>query len=190
MHLVPVAHFLLHDSYISSTPASNFGQEEHTNRAMEEFLGECLGPCLCRTTASIYLYLVDVYIIQPRRHVIIQRGRRLQAALGLPECLCSFAQQDPGMAGDDMRTAAGLLGVSWLLSAAVGLWVVMPSSTGTLLDPLVLGLGIVNPICMVCLVWLHLILSKRSRVSYLRRTGQALPERRLDAAIGDFWEGP
>ena len=78
-----------------------------------------------------------------------------------------------------------MFGFSWLFST-LALWVVMPFK-GKMLDPVVIGLGFVNPICMICIVWLDLVLAKRYRLRYLRRTGRVLGEPSLESDISGLW---
>jgi hypothetical protein len=152
---------------------------------MSNHFGDLIVQIICRGFFSLYVFMVEYHVIQKRRHTIIARGRQFQEKLRLPQCIRPFSDQDPGMLDSDMRRAATVFGFSWLFST-IGLWVGIPIK-GTILDPIVIGLVFVNPICMICIVWLDLVLAKRYRLRYLRRTGRVLGGPSLESDISGLW---
>lgn len=152
---------------------------------MSNDCGELIGQILCRGFFSLYVAMIEYYVIQKRRDAIIARGRQFQEKMRLPEYLRPFSEQDPGMLDSDMRTAAIMFGFSWFFST-IGIWIGIPIK-GTILDPVVISLVFVNPTCAICIAWLALVLSKRHRLRHLRRTGQALQGPSLQSDIDGLW---
>ncbi|RMJ19041.1 hypothetical protein CDV36_001267 [Fusarium kuroshium] len=152
---------------------------------MSNDFGDLIAQILCRGCLSLYIFMIEHEVIRKRRDAIIARGRQFQEKPRLPEYLRPFADQDPGMLDSDMRRAATMFGFSWLFST-IGLWFGIPIK-GKILDPVVIGLGFVNPICVICIVWLDLVLAKRYRLRYFRRTGRLLGEPSLESDIGALW---
>lgn len=152
---------------------------------MSNEFGDFIANVFCRCCLGVYLFMIEREVIQKRRHVVIARGRQFQEKLHLPEYLRPFTDKDPGMLDSDMRRAATILGVSWLLST-MGLWVGIPTK-GKILDPAVMGLAFVNPVCAISIVWLDLVLAKRYRLRCLRRTGRMQAEPSFESDIAGLW---
>ncbi|KAI2618604.1 hypothetical protein GGS26DRAFT_595896 [Hypomontagnella submonticulosa] len=127
----------------------------------EVCLFEICGQILFRGIATAVIYTIDKQIVQ-RRDVLVRYGRQVQKTLDLPDCICVFTAEDPGMADDDIRLAGMFLSFSLFFACLVTFGRV--SSRGTIWDPYVLGFGVVNPVCTFILVWLMLILAKRRRL--------------------------
>lgn len=131
----------------------------------EDAVGECLGKFITQVIIRSILtgaaIIIDKHIVQ-RRDLVIRRGRQVQNWLGLPEWACVFSEKDPGMLDADIRAAAMALFVTCLVAT---LGMVAAYSRGTFWDPWALALGVVIPGCLVILIWLVLILSKRRRNS-------------------------
>lgn len=151
---------------------------------MEDTMAECCEWILGRILLSAYIYLIEKQIVS-RRAFITKHGRLLQDYLQIPVCLWVFSKEDPGMADDELRVSAVLLGISFLM-AGLALGAVMPMK-GTFWDPWVIGLGIVNPIGVVVLCWFGLVLAKRQRLSWVRRHGYNPPEESLEQSIQGVW---
>lgn len=105
-------------------------------------------------------FIIEHYIVE-RRELVIRHGRQLQRYLRLPDCLCIFAETDPGMLDDDIRLASMLLAIA-SFSSILGLLAGIAEGT---ISHAVLIAGIVLPTCLIILLWLLLCLSRRRLVS-------------------------
>lgn len=151
---------------------------------MEELFGECCGFVLSRLFLTAYIFLIETQIVE-RRESIIKNGRALQDSLHIPECICVFTKEDPGMADENLRWGGIALAFSFLF-AVLGLGCRLPS-VGTFWDSGVIFLGLVIPTCINSLTFLILILAKRRRSSFLRRHGYFPPEEDLKRPVTAHW---
>ncbi|KAI1659236.1 hypothetical protein F4813DRAFT_395170 [Daldinia decipiens] len=118
---------------------------------------KCLVVCCVYSIWGATMILIDAKIVQ-RRDTIVQRGRELQNSLRIPSCLRVFAEEDPGILKENLRTAAHFLVLACAM-AVLGVLVVFLN--WTVWDSSVLGVAIISPFCMVLIVWLGLILGRR-----------------------------
>lgn len=67
---------------------------------------ECVAEVLLGTVTRLFLtisvVLIDKQVVE-RRDRIVRKGRQLQKALRLPECLCVIAHAEPGILHRDLR---------------------------------------------------------------------------------------
>ena len=124
---------------------------------MEGCLAELVIGFISRGLLTGFVFLIDRQIVQ-RRDLVVRLGRRAQDIFHLPEWMCVFTAEDPGMSYNNIRMSASLLGFSYLW-VPFAFFLLMPMK-GTIWDPWVLGLGVVNPACFSFFTWLTLIFLK------------------------------
>ncbi|RKU48569.1 hypothetical protein DL546_008174 [Coniochaeta pulveracea] len=136
--------------------------------ACGELLAEFIGQVVVRSIITAVILLVDKYIVQ-RRDAVIRGGRQAQNRLRMPECLRVFTETDPGMSDEAIRDSAYLIVFCCFLTVFASLVALVKE---TVLDKFVLGFGVVGPACVLSLLWLGLILSKRRRERTQTYTGK------------------
>jgi hypothetical protein len=135
---------------------------------------ELCGQVILRALATAMIYPIDWLVVR-RRSFIVRHGRQIQQTLNLPNCVCVFTAEEPGMPDGDLRKASLVLSISFFF-AGLGLFVTAPLKE-TLWDSWVLTLGVFNPICVTGGVWLVLLASKRERLSRVQRMTLAETEK-------------
>ncbi|KAF3763298.1 hypothetical protein M406DRAFT_73915 [Cryphonectria parasitica EP155] len=101
---------------------------------MDECAGQCMGECCMNVTCRVFLTIGVVVIdrlVVAQSDTIIQRGRQTQRALHLPQCMCVFSDEDPGMSRREIRMAGKLLGLATL---AFAFGILIAVLKGTMLD--------------------------------------------------------
>jgi hypothetical protein len=154
---------------------------------MDDCMEQCCGQCMFRCLLIGFVLFVDSQIVE-RRDTIIHVGRLVQTNLHVPECLCVFTEEDPGMSDDDIRITGEIMMVSYFF-AAMGLFLVAPKK-GTLWDAHVLGLGIINPLCVGFVMWLYLLVSKRERSGRMMNGQKEQPPRKVNRSLEEIWSAP
>ncbi|KAH6887565.1 hypothetical protein B0T10DRAFT_73083, partial [Thelonectria olida] len=160
---------------------------EYIHQTMDDCMEQCCGQLVFRCLLTSFVLFVDSQIVE-RRDTIIHVGRLAQTNLHVPECLCVFTNEDPGMTDDNIRITGEVLMVSYFF-AAMGLFLVAPKK-GTLWDVYALGLGIVNPACVGFVMWLYLLLSKRERLSRAMHGQKEPPPRKVNSSLEEIWSAP
>lgn len=97
--------------------------------------------------------------VRLRRDLHVRRGRRLQRALRLPECMCVFAEEDPGVMDTDLEIAflCWFSGAWFILFELIAMF-----ARRAIWDPMVLGCGLFAPVFCFGTAWLVLRCGKRS----------------------------
>ncbi|KAH7274183.1 hypothetical protein B0J15DRAFT_122591 [Fusarium solani] len=117
----------------------------------------------------LFAACVDHLLAQACKEIektVIYYGQRTQRAFCLPECICVFSDEAPGMPEYDFWMAQRALTVSFI-ACGWTLLVTMPEQHLTYWDPWVIGLGFVNPVVVVAIVWHRLVQSKRRRLAQI-----------------------
>ncbi|KAI1461005.1 hypothetical protein F4805DRAFT_454454 [Annulohypoxylon moriforme] len=124
---------------------------------------EICGELVLNVLATTFLFIADKLFVQ-RRQSVIWIGRRTQRILHIPECLCVFTEEDPGMLDSDIRMSGTVLILTYFMAGMA-----MLSTTVMRPDARVAWLcfsGIILPLSSLMIIWLGLILSKRRRFSH------------------------
>ncbi|KAL7624671.1 hypothetical protein AAE478_006241 [Parahypoxylon ruwenzoriense] len=156
---------------------------------MEECLrgicGEICGKFVLNGLATAVLFIIEKQIVQ-RRELVIRLGRQAQRILHMPECLCVFTEEEPGMLDSDIRMAGTCLSISYLFASLA----VLGATTlrASFRDPWVWTFGIAIPLCVSMLVWLMLIESKRRRLCYTTlEADQEIIDSSFEEDVHSFW---
>ncbi|KAI0382220.1 hypothetical protein F5Y04DRAFT_280005 [Hypomontagnella monticulosa] len=100
-----------------------------------ECLCEICGQVTMRGIATIITYTVDRHIVQ-RRDIVVRYGRQAQKSLNLPDSICIFTAEDPGILDGDLRTACSLWGFSLVFAwVFTSLAVLAVGALGALRNP-------------------------------------------------------
>lgn len=102
-------------------------------------------------------------LLVARREAITRHGRRLQERLRIPRYMHVFSDLEPGILDDDILTASQFL--TWACIPAL-LGLIIALCAGTVWHPIILGLGLVTPGCLLGVLWLVLAYSNRARQRY------------------------
>jgi hypothetical protein len=156
---------------------------------VSEFFGKFLFEVVGRGLLIGTIYVIETQIIK-RRNLLVRYGRKCQKALRLPKRMCIFAETDPGILQTDIRMGILCLGSAW---GFVGAGALVATATGTIWNPLVLGLGVVAPGFFVGILWLVLAASRRrlemplSESEILRIDRRGGDMRELIWVLADMW---
>jgi hypothetical protein len=103
-----------------------------------------------------------------RRKLIVGTGRWFQRTLHLPQYLCAFTTDDPGITKNALRKSAMVMMASLTVASLFVGPAFYINGLGDLRNPFVLGFGIVNPIFFSSMVWIVLAITKQPEPSSTR----------------------
>lgn len=124
----------------------------------DEYIAGCCFHVAFRCLLAGIILVID-WLVMRRKESIISNGRYIQDSLHLPETLQIFAKTDPGMQDRQLHTGSHVLVLIWL-SQALGLLAAL--GTEKVWSLAVLIPGLVVPLCLFCILYLWLVISRRN----------------------------